>query len=112
MLKRGATLINVSRGGLVDEQEVISSLSKERISGYATDVLQIEETTNTRPIFLDEIRSSISAGRNLIVTPHLGGACFDALASVNRVILKRILEQFEQMSTKKSEENSIQNSNQ
>jgi D-3-phosphoglycerate dehydrogenase len=110
MLKRGATLINVSRGGLVDEREIIASLREGKISGYATDVLQIDETTSTSPIFLDEIRSCISSGGNLIVTPHLGGACFDALASVNRVIMKRILEQFEQICTENSEENPIQNS--
>ena len=110
MLKRGATLVNVSRGGLVDEKEVIASLREERISGYATDVLQIDETASTRPIYLDEIRSSIASGENLIVTPHLGGACFDALAAVNQVILKRILEQFEPISTRYSDEAYIQNS--
>lgn len=95
LLKPGAILVNVGRGSLVDEQKVVSFLNQGKISGYATDVIQLDETTSQSAINISQISNSIESGNNLIVTPHIGGACVDSLNSVNSIILQKILAQFD-----------------
>lgn len=94
-LKEDVVLINVSRGSLVDEKAVLRALKQKRIAGYATDVLQIEEISTTSPISFEDIELSIREGLNLIVTPHLGGACSDALRLVNQRIMGKLISEME-----------------
>ena len=45
--KRGALLINTSRGGLIDTEAVIESLKSGQIGGLALDVYEQLSTTKT-----------------------------------------------------------------
>ena len=74
-IKSGAYLINTSRGKIFDEAAVVGSLPVNKIFGVAVDVLADE---------LDDVKNSPlwkaqQAGLNVVITPHLGGATFDAL---------------------------------
>jgi len=74
-LKNGAYLVNTSRGKVWDEEAVMKALEQKSINGVATDVLSTE---------LDEIsKSSLwkgqQEGKNIIITPHIGGATWDAM---------------------------------
>lgn len=89
-LKSNAILINVSRGSLLDEKAILESLERGRIRGYATDVLQIEETMKTSSISETDLMLAKSRGLNLIVTPHIGGASEQAIMSVNRLVLDQL----------------------
>lgn len=63
-IKMGASLVNVSRGELLDEQAVADALDAGRLSGVGLDVGQ---ATDQRP-------SALLAGRpDVVATPHLGG---------------------------------------
>lgn len=61
MMKNGAWLINASRGGLVDEKALYSSLKEDRLSGAALDVFENEPYSG--PLVKLE---------NVILTPHIG----------------------------------------
>ena len=101
-LKENVILINVSRGGQVNEIELLKALSEKKISGYATDVLQLEETTYPSSITLKDVKQSVWRGENLLVTPHLGGACYDALDLVNEFILEKILVEIKRLDSTES----------
>jgi len=60
-LKKGAILINISRGGVVDEQALYESLSDNYLKGAAIDVF-VEEPYTGPFCELD----------NVILTPHIG----------------------------------------
>jgi lactate dehydrogenase-like 2-hydroxyacid dehydrogenase len=90
-LKKETVLINTSRGSLVDERAILESLELGRISGYATDVLQLEEITTNSSITEEDIEWASAKGLNLIVTPHIGGASEEALLRVNGLMLDQIL---------------------
>jgi D-3-phosphoglycerate dehydrogenase len=63
-MKPGASLVNVSRGELLDEQAVADALDSGRLSGVGLDVGQ---AADQRP-------SALLAGRaDVVATPHLGG---------------------------------------
>ncbi len=72
--KFGTFLINTSRGKLINEQDVVHALSEGRLAGVAVDVLSTE---------LESIEQSILwQHRNkypIIITPHIGGATYDAM---------------------------------
>lgn len=64
MMKKSAYLINVSRGGVVDEQALIQALKEKKIAGAGLDVFEIEPLNPDNPFLkLD----------NVILTPHIGG---------------------------------------
>jgi D-3-phosphoglycerate dehydrogenase len=74
-VKQGCLLINTSRGKVWDEIAIATALAEKKIKGVATDVLSTE---------LEDIRSSSlwqaqQRGENVIITPHLGGATYDAM---------------------------------
>jgi glycerate dehydrogenase len=37
-----AVLVTITRGGIVDEAALVQALKEKRITGYATDVYQVE----------------------------------------------------------------------
>jgi D-3-phosphoglycerate dehydrogenase len=61
-LPAGAVLVNVSRGGLIDEAALADALSSGHLSGAALDVFE------TEPLPAD---SPLRAAPNLILSPHV-----------------------------------------
>lgn len=67
-MKPTSYLINVARGGIVDETALYNALKEGEISGAALDVFAEEPTTDS-PIFTLP---------NVVVTPHLGASTAEA----------------------------------
>jgi phosphoglycerate dehydrogenase-like enzyme len=63
-MKPTSYLINLARGGIVDEDALLSALARGQIAGAALDVFQEEPLPAGHPLW---------SARNVIVTPHLGG---------------------------------------
>jgi len=63
-LKPGAVLVNLARGGLVDEDAVLESLNEDRLAGVGLDVLATEPPAMTHPLL---------AHPRAVVTPHVAG---------------------------------------
>jgi D-3-phosphoglycerate dehydrogenase / 2-oxoglutarate reductase len=67
-MRSSAYLINVARGGIVDETDLYNALKEGSIAGAALDVFREEPTTDS-PLF---------ALPNVVVTPHLGASTVEA----------------------------------
>jgi D-2-hydroxyacid dehydrogenase (NADP+) len=65
-MKPTSYLINVARGGIVDEDAMMKALESGQIAGAALDVFQTEPLPPDSPLWTT---------RNVIITPHLGGFC-------------------------------------
>jgi phosphoglycerate dehydrogenase-like enzyme len=63
-MKKTAVLVNVGRGSVVDEAELISALAAGRIAGAALDVFEEEPLPSTSPLW------NFS---NVILSPHISG---------------------------------------
>lgn len=74
MMKRGAFLINTSRGALIDTEALIEALNEQKISGAALDVLEDEEgvfyNDNTQRAIEHPFLPVLQKMPNVIVTPH------------------------------------------
>lgn len=70
-MKKTAVLINVARGGVVDESALVTALRDREIAGAAMDVYAIE------PLPAD---SELLTLDNLVVTPHLAAMAADNFA--------------------------------
>jgi phosphoglycerate dehydrogenase-like enzyme len=64
-MRPNAVLINIARGGLVDEPALIQALQDGRIRGAALDVFAQEPLPASSPLW---------AMPNVLITPHLAGA--------------------------------------
>lgn len=69
MMSSQAVLINVARGGIVDEQALFDAVKHGLISGAATDVFANEPAgRGSSPLLSPE---AAALGLNLVLTPHL-----------------------------------------
>lgn len=78
MMKAGAVLINVGRGGLADEQAVLAALKYGQLGGAGFDVLGQEPPRNGNPL--------LARLPNLIVTPHNAWASAEALSRMTDMV--------------------------
>jgi len=72
LMKPSAILINVARGGLVDETEVKHMLIENRLAAAAFDVFSTEPPEDSELLLLD----------NFFATPHLGGSSEEAILAM------------------------------
>lgn len=69
LMKKSAGLVNLARGGVVDEDALHRALSERRIAGAAIDVMETEPPRRDHPLLgLD----------NVILSPHIGGSTQEA----------------------------------
>ncbi len=83
-MKRGARLINVGRGSLLDEAQLVQALESGALGGAALDVAQ------TEPL---PAESSLWKAPNLFLTPHTSGVS-DRLWDRQATILIELLERW------------------
>lgn len=77
LMQSSAILINYSRGGLLDEDELLEMLIGGKLAGAALDVFNKEPPENNKLINLS----------NCLVTPHIGGSSEEAILAMGRVAI-------------------------
>ncbi len=80
-MKKGAFVLNVSRGGVVDESALARALTEGKIAGAGLDVYEHE------PLAAD---SPLLHAPNLVLTPHLGASTKEAQIQVALEVARSI----------------------
>jgi D-3-phosphoglycerate dehydrogenase len=83
-MKRGAYFINCSRGGIVNETDLLNALNAGIIKAAGIDVFDTEPTSN-----LDLIRHP-----NVTCSPHLGASSVEAQTNVAVQIAEQFVDMF------------------
>jgi phosphoglycerate dehydrogenase-like enzyme len=80
-MKPGAQLINVARGGIVDEAALAEALREGRLDGAALDVFEEEPLSPTSPLW---------DAPNLLITPHVAGLSREYMARAGAIFFENI----------------------
>jgi D-3-phosphoglycerate dehydrogenase / 2-oxoglutarate reductase len=80
-LKRGAYLINASRGSVVDLEALRDAIVSGQVGGAAIDVYPKEPKAAG-----DRFDSPLQGLREVILTPHIGGSTQEAQANIGREV--------------------------
>ncbi len=81
LMKPGAFLVNLARGGVVDEQALGEALASGHLRGAALDVHEAEGEGKVSPLAaLDQV----------ILTPHIGAGTYDSQRELGDIVVERI----------------------
>lgn len=72
LMKKEAILINVGRGGIVDEEALVEALQNNEIAGAGLDVFEREPLAKESPLL------QINDASKLLMTPHIAWATVEA----------------------------------
>jgi len=81
-MKDGVKLLNIARGGIINEADLYEALKSGKVSACALDVFEIEPPVNNPLLTLE----------NLIATPHLGASTEEAQTNVAVAICHQIAD--------------------
>ncbi len=82
LMRRESIFINISRGKVVDEAELINALQQGQIRAAGLDVFEREPLELTSPLLkLD----------NVVATPHIGSATFETREAMARCAVENLL---------------------
>ena len=87
-IKKGSFLVNTSRGKVIEEEVLCKAMDNGIISGLGVDVLEYElEDFQKSPIYKYVKKNP---QKNIIITPHIGGATIEAWKTVFTLVLNEI----------------------
>lgn len=84
LMKDGVILINTSRGGVIDEEELIKNLDSGKVFSAGLDVFENEPNPN----------KDLLSHPKIISTPHIGAATNEAQGRIGDEIVKIIIDNF------------------
>lgn len=85
-MRHGARVLNVARGGLIDEADLLAALASGQIAGAALDVFPSE------PPEKDGVTAKLIAHPHVIATPHLGASTEEAQVTVATDVCEQVIE--------------------
>ena len=83
-MKPSAYLVNVARGGIVDERALVDALDAGHLAGAAVDVFTAEPLPHDHPYL------GVQNREKLLLTPHVGWASVEARTRLVEGILRNI----------------------
>jgi D-3-phosphoglycerate dehydrogenase len=93
-MKKGALLINASRGTVIDYQALADALKSGHLSGAAADVFPKEPASNNEKFF-----SELQEFDNVILTPHIGGSTSEAQENIGAEVTEKLIRYSDNGST-------------
>ncbi len=81
-MKPTSFLINTSRGGIINENDLILALKKHTLRGAALDVFENEP----------DIKQEFLSLQNCIITPHIGAFTKEAHEAMSVVVIEQFLK--------------------
>ncbi len=81
MMKKTAYLVNVSRGSIIDEKDLVRALKEEKIAGCALDVFEREP----------EIENELKKMKNAVLVPHIGSASVETRTKMAMTVAENVV---------------------
>lgn len=84
-MRKGAYLLNLSRGSVVDIPALAAALESGHLAGAALDVFPEEPEKNT-----DEFVFALQNRANVILSPHVGGSTEEAQEAIGKEVMSAL----------------------
>ena len=84
LIKEGAYLLNYARGGIVNEEAMLTALNTNTLAGAALDVFDVEPPTDY----------SLIQHSKVIATPHVGAASAESQENVAAMVAEQFVDFF------------------
>ncbi len=81
--KKGVTILNVARGGIINEKDLYDAITSGQVSGAGLDVFEQEPPPKDHPLVLSD---------KVVCTPHLGASTKEAQGKVAIDIANQIVD--------------------
>jgi len=81
-MKDGVRILNVARGGVINEDDLYDAIKSGKVAAAAIDVWTEEPPTNSKLLELEEV----------IATPHLGASTIEAQENVGLDIAHQVID--------------------
>ncbi len=95
-LKKGAVILNTSRGGIIETTALISALKNSHLGGAALDVYEFESelffADHSSEIIQDDTIARLMSFPNVLITAHQGFLTHEALDEISKTTLSNILD--------------------
>lgn len=82
LMKKGVVLVNASRGGVIDENDLLEALNSGKVANCALDVFENEPAP----------RKEILTHPRISLTPHIGAATVEAQERIGIELAEKIIE--------------------
>lgn len=86
-IKRGAVVLNLSRGNVVDLQALGEALRSGAVQGAAVDVFPVEPESNQQ-----RFETPLQGVENVILTPHIGGSTEEAQHNIGLEVASKLVQ--------------------
>ena len=90
-MKSDAVVLNMARGGIVNEKDMYEALKAGKLGGYATDVLE-NEVAGDGLTEDSRFYSPLFDCDNFVVSPHIGAQTVDASRDIGQHIIGKVKE--------------------
>lgn len=84
LMKKGVRLVNASRGGVINEDDLIVALNEGKVAGVALDVFENEPNP----------RTDLLSHELIACTPHIGAATMEAQDRIGEELASLIIGEF------------------
>ncbi len=86
LMKKGARLINASRGSVVDVDALAGALERGDLAGAAVDVFPVEPESDD-----EDLETPLRRFDNVMLTPHIGGNTVEAQDAIGVDVATKLL---------------------
>ncbi len=84
-MKKNSILVNISRGKIIVEEDLIRALREGIIGGAALDVFEKEPIGSDNPLTRFD---------NVVLTPHIAGYTWEAMVETSKMVAQTIMDYF------------------
>ncbi|WP_395077893.1 2-hydroxyacid dehydrogenase [Flavobacterium sp.] len=95
-IKKGAMIINTSRGGIINSEDAIVALKKEQIGYLGLDVYENESNLFfkdlSQTIIQDDVFERLLSFNNVLITPHQAFYTQEAVTEIAKITIKNFTD--------------------
>lgn len=95
-VKRGVMIINTSRGEIINSEDAIVALKKEKIGYLGIDVYENEEglffKDRSQSVIQDDVFERLLSFHNVLITPHQAFYTYEAVIEIAKITIKNFTD--------------------